>query len=384
MAEPSFDALTYHVRAMLKDADLDSWTPRKVRERLQGIFKINLKSRKGEILKVCTQVVNDSFSDSDSPSDSDAEKSANGKRPKKKQSPTSKSPKTKSDELKIKIKKEKTSPNKMDSPLKKTPEKKKKSKSFSDSESGSDSDVDGAASDNESNRSKSSSSSDGQIDSDDEMNNGSSYNNNSSQSSYVVNTGPALISQTISSYSSSGATLPKISSTVDSRSSRDDSDSNSNSDSDFSSQKALDDEELARRLQEQENKRGARSTRFGGSSANGKSKGKSKSKTVKRSKKDTYDDSDGEGAGGGSSSNRKKWNPLPLSPEMAEFTGQSEMTRHNVVKFIYDYCKENNLQDPKNKQFSICDDALYKLIGVKRFRMFGMIKLLTKHFLRDS
>ena len=72
------------------------------------------------------------------------------------------------------------------------------------------------------------------------------------------------------------------------------------------------------------------------------------------------------------------------------------MTRHNVVKFIYDYCKENNLQvstdarnvfanthsiylltlqDPKNKQFSICDDALYKLIGVKRFRMFGMIKV---------
>lgn len=37
-------------------------------------------------------------------------------------------------------------------------------------------------------------------------------------------------------------------------------------------------------------------------------------------------------------------------------------------------------QDPKNKQFAICDDELMKVIGVKRFRTFGMMKYLKSHF----
>lgn len=38
------------------------------------------------------------------------------------------------------------------------------------------------------------------------------------------------------------------------------------------------------------------------------------------------------------------------------------------------------LQDPKNKQFAICDEELMKVIGVKRFRTFGMMKYLKNHF----
>ncbi|GLV32786.1 Novel nucleolar protein 2 [Carabus blaptoides fortunei] len=56
------------------------------------------------------------------------------------------------------------------------------------------------------------------------------------------------------------------------------------------------------------------------------------------------------------------------------------MARHEVVKKIWAIIKERNLYDPKNKQYAICDDDLMKVIGVKRFRTFGMMKYLKTHF----
>jgi len=43
--------------------------------------------------------------------------------------------------------------------------------------------------------------------------------------------------------------------------------------------------------------------------------------------------------------------------------------------------KERNLYDPSNKQYAICDDDLLKVIGVQRFRTFGMMKFLKNHFI---
>ena len=37
------------------------------------------------------------------------------------------------------------------------------------------------------------------------------------------------------------------------------------------------------------------------------------------------------------------------------------------------------LQDPKNKQWAICDDKLLKVIGEKKFKCFGMAKYLKDH-----
>ncbi|XP_013197376.2 uncharacterized protein LOC106140338 isoform X1 [Amyelois transitella] len=72
-----------------------------------------------------------------------------------------------------------------------------------------------------------------------------------------------------------------------------------------------------------------------------------------------------------------------LSPALAELVGAERMPRHEVVKRVWAIIKEKKLYDPNNRQFAICDDALYKVIGTKRFRTFGMMKYLKTHFLDD-
>lgn len=69
-----------------------------------------------------------------------------------------------------------------------------------------------------------------------------------------------------------------------------------------------------------------------------------------------------------------------LSEELAELMGSDVMPRHEVVKKMWAYIKENSLQDPAQKQFAICDAPLLKVIGVERFKTFGMMKYLKTHF----
>ncbi|XP_070490194.1 uncharacterized protein Non2 [Chironomus tepperi] len=74
--------------------------------------------------------------------------------------------------------------------------------------------------------------------------------------------------------------------------------------------------------------------------------------------------------------------PYKLSPELSELMGEAELPRHEVVKKVWKIIKEKNLYDPKNKQYAICDEQLEKVIGVKRFRTFGMMKYLMPHFIK--
>lgn len=85
------------------------------------------------------------------------------------------------------------------------------------------------------------------------------------------------------------------------------------------------------------------------------------------------------GAGKGNGFTR----PQKLSPELAELMGSESLPRHEVVKKMWEIIKGRNLYDPKNKQFAICDDDVYKVIGVKRFRTFGMLKYLKTHFITE-
>jgi len=73
-----------------------------------------------------------------------------------------------------------------------------------------------------------------------------------------------------------------------------------------------------------------------------------------------------------------------LSPELADVVGASQMARHEVVKKIWAVVKERNLNDPADKRFAICDDQMFSVFRVKRFRTFAMMKYLTKHFLEPS
>jgi upstream activation factor subunit UAF30 len=110
---------------------------------------------------------------------------------------------------------------------------------------------------------------------------------------------------------------------------------------------------------------------------------RNKSKTPRKKKaadSDEEEDSDGEpkpkkkrGGGGGFTK------PMKLSDDLAAIVGKDVAPRHEVVKQIWAYIKENNLQDPKNKQFAKCDDKLMKVIGTKKFRCFGMAKFLKDH-----
>lgn len=73
--------------------------------------------------------------------------------------------------------------------------------------------------------------------------------------------------------------------------------------------------------------------------------------------------------------------PYQLSPQLAAVVGADSMPRHEVVKKVWAIIKERNLYDPKNKQFAICDTELQTVMGVKRFRTFGMLKYLKTHFI---
>ncbi|EDW36754.1 GL18416 [Drosophila persimilis] len=70
-----------------------------------------------------------------------------------------------------------------------------------------------------------------------------------------------------------------------------------------------------------------------------------------------------------------------LSPELSALMGAPSLPRHEVVKKVWAIIKERDLYDPKNKQFAICDEELMKVMKIRRFRTFGMLKHLKPHFL---
>lgn len=70
-----------------------------------------------------------------------------------------------------------------------------------------------------------------------------------------------------------------------------------------------------------------------------------------------------------------------LSSELAAICGADMLPRQDVITKVWAFIKDRNLYDPKNGQYVICDSELQKVIGVKRFRTFGMLKYLKPHFL---
>ncbi|XVF59484.1 hypothetical protein PTKIN_Ptkin07bG0279600 [Pterospermum kingtungense] len=78
--------------------------------------------------------------------------------------------------------------------------------------------------------------------------------------------------------------------------------------------------------------------------------------------------------------------PLQLSDALVKFlgTGENELTRAVVIKRLWDYIKENKLQDPSDKRKIICDEKLKELFDVETFIGFTVTKLLAAHFLKTS
>ena len=72
--------------------------------------------------------------------------------------------------------------------------------------------------------------------------------------------------------------------------------------------------------------------------------------------------------------------PMNVSADLAKVIGDGPMPRAEVVKKLWVYIKEKNLQDPKKKRNIIADENLKKVFGGKAVvDMFEMTKLVSKH-----
>jgi len=71
--------------------------------------------------------------------------------------------------------------------------------------------------------------------------------------------------------------------------------------------------------------------------------------------------------------------PKKLSPELAAIIGKKEASRAEVMKLLWAYIKEKNLQDPENKQFFTPDEKMAKVFGADKIKRFGMTKFLSPH-----
>ena len=83
--------------------------------------------------------------------------------------------------------------------------------------------------------------------------------------------------------------------------------------------------------------------------------------------------------------------PVAISPEIAKFTGldhKSQHTRVDVTKFLCNYIKEKNLQNPSDKRQINADPALAKLLNfdsktsAKPLTYYHMQSLLKPHFVK--
>ncbi|KAI8074643.1 SWIB/MDM2 domain-containing protein [Gongronella butleri] len=68
-----------------------------------------------------------------------------------------------------------------------------------------------------------------------------------------------------------------------------------------------------------------------------------------------------------------------LSSTLSDVVGTHELARPAVVKELWRYIKANNLQDPSNKSFVLCDSKLNALFGTDRIHCFTMNKHIGKH-----
>ena len=73
---------------------------------------------------------------------------------------------------------------------------------------------------------------------------------------------------------------------------------------------------------------------------------------------------------------------LNVSKELAAIIGTDKgekISRPQVVKRLWAYLKENNLQDPENKQFFTPDAKMEPVFGNERIKAFSMSKYLKEH-----
>jgi upstream activation factor subunit UAF30 len=67
------------------------------------------------------------------------------------------------------------------------------------------------------------------------------------------------------------------------------------------------------------------------------------------------------------------------SATLAAVVGSKPLPRTEVVKKVWDYIKENKLQDAINKRMINADEKLREIFGKPQVSMFEMTKLINQH-----
>jgi chromatin remodeling complex protein RSC6 len=140
------------------------------------------------------------------------------------------------------------------------------------------------------------------------------------------------------------------------------------------------DARLAAQLQAQENSL-ARGRKTRGGDKPTKKKAAPRKKSAKKVKAD--DDSDLEPADGETGKKRKAGGgfqkPFNLSETLSELVGETQLSRPQVVKKLWEHIKANDLQDPKDKRQIICDDKMHAVFKQAKVDMFKMNKDIGSH-----
>ena len=82
--------------------------------------------------------------------------------------------------------------------------------------------------------------------------------------------------------------------------------------------------------------------------------------------------------------------PVILSDELCNFLGKplkSEMARTEVTKELYQYIKDNKLQDTENKKIIKADKAMLTMLGVDEgyeITYFNIQNLMNKHYVKEE
>ncbi|EME39146.1 hypothetical protein DOTSEDRAFT_28327 [Dothistroma septosporum NZE10] len=139
------------------------------------------------------------------------------------------------------------------------------------------------------------------------------------------------------------------------------------------------DAKLAAKLQAELNA-GQRSTRGGGAKRKAPIKKEKKAKKKSKAKIGSDDDSAVEGE---EKPEREKkggfHKPMNLSEPLSAMLGETQLSRPQTVKKIWEYVKARDLQNPKDKRQIICDDAMRAVFKGDSVHMFTMNKLLASH-----
>ncbi len=71
--------------------------------------------------------------------------------------------------------------------------------------------------------------------------------------------------------------------------------------------------------------------------------------------------------------------PVKPSADLGAVVGNDPLPRSEVISKVWEYIRNNNLQNPENKREILADDNLKKVFGKDKATMFEMNKYISAH-----